>query len=155
MDKGKMFETLIEKVEAMLKSEEPNRKKLKVICRLLKNNIPGYDWIGFYLVDPNNERELIIGPYVGEPTEHVRIPFGQGVCGRAADLGETVIVSDVSKEDNYLACSTKVKSEIVLPIFKKGKLIGELDIDSHEQSAFDDADKKYLLKICELASELI
>ncbi len=155
MDKEKMFGTLSGKIGAMLQGEQPNNNKLELICRLLKNNIPGYDWVGFYLVDPKKDKELILGPYVGEPTEHVRISFGQGICGRAADVEMTVIVDDVSKETNYLACGAKVKSEIVIPIFKEGRLVGELDIDSHDSSAFGETDEQFLSKICELASKLI
>jgi L-methionine (R)-S-oxide reductase len=155
MDKGKMFETILRKIGAMLNSQQPNKTKLELICRLLKNNIPGYDWVGFYLVDPKKDKELILGPFIGEPTEHVRIPFGRGICGRAADVGEAVIVSDVTKETNYLACSVKVKSEIVTPIFKDGQLVGELDIDSHEVSAFGEKDERFLSEICEYASKLI
>jgi L-methionine (R)-S-oxide reductase len=155
MDKEKLFGTLAGKIEAMLKSEQPNRTKLELICKLLKNNIPGYDWVGFYIVDPQKNKELILGPFIGEPTEHVRIPFGRGICGRAADTGKTVIVSDVSGEDNYLACSTKVKSEIVVPIFRDNRLVGELDIDSHEASAFNDRDKQFLLGICKNVSKII
>ncbi len=154
MDKEKIFETLVGKVGAMLNSDRDNRSKLEMICKLLKHNIPGYDWVGFYLVDPNNNRELILGPYVGTVTEHVRIPFGQGICGRAADIQKTVLVSDVSQENNYLSCGPKVKSEIVLPIFKENRLVGELDIDSNEASAFTEKDERFLTKICEYASEL-
>ena len=155
MDKEKIFDSLIGKVGAILKSEKENRSKLEMICKLLKHNIPGYDWVGFYLVDPNKNKELILGPYVGSPTEHVRIPFGQGICGRAADIGKTVLVSDVSEENNYLSCSPEVKSEIVLPIFRENRLVGELDIDSHERSAFTEKDERFLTKICDYASELI
>ncbi len=155
MDKEKMFDTLVRKVGAMLRSEQSNRSKLEMICRLLKHNIPGYDWVGFYLVDPDRNKELILGPFVGTQTEHVRIPFGRGVCGRAADLKKAVLVSDVSLENDYLSCSPNVKSEIVIPIFKGERLVGELDIDSHESSAFTEKDELFLEKICEYASELI
>jgi len=100
---------------------------------LLVENVPHYDWVGFYLVD-KAKKELVLGPFVGEPTEHVRIPFGRGICGQAAERRTTFVVQDVSKEGNYLACSPKVKSEIVIPLFKGGEIIGELDIDSHTLS---------------------
>ncbi len=155
MDKEKMFGTLVRKVGAMLRSEQSNRSKLEMICRLLKYNIPEYDWVGFYLVDPDKNKELILGPFIGTQTEHVRIPFGRGICGRAADLKETVLISDVSLENDYLSCNPNVKSEIVVPIFKDNRLVGELDIDSHESSAFTEKDERFLERICEYASELI
>lgn len=155
MDKEKIFDSLIGKIGAILKGEKDNKSKLEMICRLLKNNIVGYDWVGFYLVNPDQNKELILGPYVGSPTEHVRIRFGQGICGRAADIQKTVMIPDVSQEQNYLSCGPEVKSEIVLPIFKENRLVGELDIDSHEISTFTEKDEQFLTKICEYASELI
>lgn len=154
MDREKIFDSLVGKVGAMLKSDRENRSKLEMICKLLKHNVPGYDWVGFYLVDPDKDKELILGPYVGTPTEHVRIPFGRGICGRAADIQKTVLVSDVSQENDYLSCNPDVKSEIVLPVFKKNRLVGELDVDSHESSAFTEKDEQFLARICEYASEL-
>jgi GAF domain-containing protein len=91
----------------------------------------------------------MLGPYLGAPTEHVKIAFGQGICGQAAERKETFVVQDVSKETNYLSCSIKVKAEIVVPIFKDEKIVGELDIDSHTANPFTEEDKTYLEKICE------
>ncbi len=121
---------------------------LDIIVEKLHTRVPYYNWVGFYLVDETGER-LKLGPYVGEPTEHVLIPFGKGICGQAAITKSTFLVQDVSKEDNYLACSPKVKSEIVVPIIVDGKVYGELDIDSHELNAFDENDRKLLEWICE------
>jgi len=155
MDKEKIFDTLVGKVGAIMASTKDNNSKLEMICKLLKNNIPTYNWVGFYLVDPKKAGELILGPYIGVPTQHVRIPFGKGVCGQAAESKKAVIISDVSGESNYLSCSPNVKSEIVLPIFKDSELVGALDIDSHEHSTFTEKDKQFLIKICEYASQLI
>ncbi len=121
---------------------------LKAICQRLTEAIPYYDWVGFYLVDPYGDRELVLGPYMGDPTDHTRIPFGKGICGQAADREETFLIQDVSEETNYLACSPVVKSEIVVPIFKDGKIVGELDIDSHRLAPFTDADRSFLENIC-------
>ena len=100
------------------------------------------------------KKELLLGPFEGEPTEHVKISFSRGICGKAAEIKKTFVVQDVSKETNYLSCSPKVKSEIVVPIFKNGKIAGELDIDSHTPSPFTDEDKAFLEKICEMVSKL-
>ena len=127
---------------------------LREICALLHDGVPHYDWVGFYLVDPQKPRELVLGPFVGEPTVHVRIPFGRGVCGQAAERRETVVVQDVTQEANYLSCSVNVKSEIVLPLMRGETVLGELDIDSHAPRAFTDADRKLLTAVCEVAAGL-
>ncbi|MBD3290315.1 GAF domain-containing protein [candidate division KSB1 bacterium] len=124
--------------------------KLATICNLLKEKVSYFDWVGFYLSDPLKKAELVLGPFAGEPTEHVRIPFGQGICGQAADTKETFVVQDVSKETNYLSCSPVVKSEIVVPIMKGDAVIGELDIDSHDLSPFSEQDSVFLEDLCRL-----
>jgi GAF domain-containing protein len=92
---------------------------------------------------------------VGAPTDHTRIPFGQGICGQAAERKETFVVQDVSMEDNYLSCSVDVRSEIVLPIMDGGEVLGELDIDSHAVSPFTEQDGQLLTGICELVVPLV
>lgn len=118
------------------------------ICEILRDNVPHYDWVGFYLVDPEAERELVLGPYVGAPTDHTRIPFGKGICGQAAATENTFIVQDVTLETNYLSCSPDVRSEIVVPILKDGVILGELDIDSHVAAPFTDEDQALLDAVC-------
>lgn len=153
-NKKQIFDTLINRVKQTVQELSNTNEKLLAICKLLKDNVSYYDWVGFYLVGKSNKRELMLGPFVGEATEHTRIPFGKGICGQAADRKTTFIVQDTGKETNYLACSLKVKSEIVIPIFKRGEIAGELDIDSHTLSAFTDEDRKFLENICEIISEL-
>ena len=149
------FDSLTEKIAEVLKSKKSRDDKLKTVCRLLKENIPHYNWVGFYLVDKKKQSELVLGPFEGEPTEHVKIAFGKGICGQAAKLEKTFLVQDVSKETNYLSCSANVKSEIVVPIFKNRRIAGELDIDSHALSPFTKEDKTFLKKIAEMTSELL
>jgi len=143
---------IIEKVRDIVENDEDVRSKLKDICRILHSKLDGYDWVGFYLVENG---ELVLGPYVGEPTDHTNIDFGEGVCGQAAEREETYLVDDVNQEQNYLSCSPKVNSEIVVPIFKRGKVVGELDIDSHEKSRFEDEDKKILEEIAEVVGKIL
>jgi GAF domain-containing protein len=107
------------------------------------------------LVDKDRPRELVLGPFEGEPTEHVRIAFGKGICGQAASVKKTFVVQDVSKETNYLSCSSKVKSEIVIPIFRERKFVGELDVDSHVASPFTVKDEIFLTKIAKKVSALL
>lgn len=122
---------------------------------MLKENVTYYDWVGFYVVDKEKSDELTLVAYEGEQSEHARIPFGKGICGQAAALGKTIVSQDVSKETNYLSCSPKVKSEIVIPIFRNKRIVGELDIDSHSSSPFKTNDKVFLEKIAEMTKELL
>jgi L-methionine (R)-S-oxide reductase len=146
---------LTKKIEAILKEKEEKNRKLQTLCKLLKDSVPHYNWVGFYFVDKKRRNELVLGPFEGEPTEHVRIPFGKGICGQAAERRETFMVEDVSKETNYLSCSANVKSEIVVPIFKNREVVGELDIDSHRVSSFTKEDEAFLNMVCEMISRIL
>ncbi|QTA37382.1 GAF domain-containing protein [Thermosipho ferrireducens] len=149
-NKENLFQSISEKIESL--SRENVRNYMKRICEILYKNIPYYDWVGFYMV--NDENLLELTEFVGEPTEHVKIPIGKGICGQAAALKQVFLVQDVSQESNYLSCSPKVNSEIVVPIFKDGKVIGEIDIDSHYKAPFDARDKLFLETICEVVGKL-
>jgi len=155
IDKGALFDSLTKRVDEVLKSKVDKDVKLEAVCRLLKENVPYYNWVGFYTVDRKRRDELVLGPFEGEPTEHARIGFGKGICGQAAKLRRTFVVQDVSKETNYLSCSSSVKSEIVAPIFRNEEIVGELDIDSHTLSAFTKEDTVFLKKIGEMVSGLL
>lgn len=146
---------ILEDVEQIVGSEILLDEKLEQICIYLKENVPHYDWVGFYLVEEENDEELVLGPFAGEPTEHTHIGFGEGICGQAADREENFVVQDVSKEDNYLSCSVDVKSEIVVPIFKDEKVVGEIDIDSHEIEPFTEKDEELLERIAEMTAEIL
>lgn len=152
-EKKGQFVALLRKVNEIAASAQIRTQKLRLICELLESSVPYYNWVGFYLVG-DKERELVLGPFVGEPTEHAEIPFGKGICGQAAESKKTFIVQDVSKETNYLACNLNVKSEIVIPILKDGKVIGELDIDSHATSPFTDDDESFLEGVAGVVSGL-
>ncbi len=120
------------------------------IVRLLAGCLAHYSWTGFYMLDPADPETLVVGPYVGDPTPHVRIPVSEGICGAAVATGETVIVDDVHSDSRYLSCSIATKSEIVVPLYAHGKVIGEIDIDSHDPAAFDDQDKLLLEEIADI-----
>lgn len=113
----------------------------------IAQRLPHCNWTGFYMLDPNDSQTLILGPFVGDPTPHVRIPVTQGICGAAVVSGETVIVDDVNSDPRYLSCSVKTKSEIVVPVFAHGKVVGEIDIDSHNPAAFTNADRVFLEEV--------
>jgi putative methionine-R-sulfoxide reductase with GAF domain len=153
--KDELFKQLMIRAERILKEARAKEANLKAACRLLYNNVSYYNWVGFYIVDERKPEELVLSSFMGEPTEHMRIPFGRGICGQAASVKKTLVVQDVSKESNYLSCGPKVKSEVVVPIFKKNQVIGELDIDSHFASPFTWDDEVLLSRIAELAGRLL
>ncbi|MGA2084527.1 MAG: GAF domain-containing protein [Terracidiphilus sp.] len=106
--------------------------------------LPAYDWVGIYWLDPGDPKMLELGAFVGAPTEHRRIPVSSGICGAAVALGETIVVDDVRADPRYLACSIETKSEIVVPIRAHGRVVGEIDIDSHNAATFGPADRAFL-----------
>jgi L-methionine (R)-S-oxide reductase len=107
------------------------------IVKLLHDRMLKYNWVGFYMLEPGADPPvLVLGAFEGAMTPHTRIPLNQGICGAAASSGQTVVVDDVNKDPRYLACSLETKSEIVVPVFVHGKVVGELDIDSHFPAAF-------------------
>ncbi|MHA3047628.1 GAF domain-containing protein [Riemerella anatipestifer] len=122
-------------------------EKLKTICEVLDQEKSYFNWTGFYFKNGNKE-ELILGPYVGAPTDHTIIPFGRGICGQVAISNKTFEVPDVMAEDNYLSCSIDTKAELVVPIIKNGENIGQIDIDSHTINPFTKEDVKLLEWLC-------
>ncbi len=128
-----------------------HRERLRRICSIL-SEIPGYDWVGFYTVDRPGGNRLVLGPFSGAPTEHVSIEFGRGICGRAAETMQTIMVGDVGAESNYLSCSPDVRSEIVVPVFFGCEFVGELDIDSHRPDGFSPDDRRFLEWVAEIAA---
>ena len=132
-------------------SSAPSLESLQqTVVEILSRDLAHYSWTGFYMLDSNDPDTLILGPFVGDPTPHVRIPVTQGICGAAVASGETVIVDDVSSDPRYLSCSINTKSEIVVPIYAHGKIIGEIDIDSHDPAAFTGQDKSLLEEVARI-----
>ena len=128
--------------------------KLQKICQLLDQEIPHFNWTGFYFKN-GDKNELKLGPYVGAETDHIIIPYGKGICGQVAVSNETFEVPDVHLQDNYLSCSIDTKAEIVVPIFKNGENIGQIDIDSHKINPFTAEDKEMLNWLCEEVGKII
>lgn len=123
---------------------------LQSVVDFLYENFDHYSWVGIYLVEDN---VLVLGPWKGEhATEHTRISIGKGICGSAAMSGKTEIVSDVSKDERYLACFVSTRSEIVVPIRKNNEVVGEIDIDSDIPDAFDSRDAVFLEKVADMLS---
>lgn len=125
---------------------------MKSTVELLAKHLPDYTWAGIYLLDGN---ELCLGPFVGKPSPHTRIPLGRGICGAAATEKTTIIVHDVNADPRYLACSLETRAEIVVPILLDGEVLGELDIDSDRTAAFDGDDREMLEQIASLLAPKI
>lgn len=102
-----------------------HKEKLRLVCELLRNEVNHYDWVGFYFKN-KDKAELLLKAFAGEPTEHTVIPFGKGICGQVAVSNENFLVDDVAAQDNYIACSINVKSEIVIPLFSMLKTLAKL-----------------------------
>jgi L-methionine (R)-S-oxide reductase len=136
---------------AELSQASPTAKDLmQGVCQVLHERMLKYNWVGFYMLEPGAQPPMLaLGAFVGAMTPHTRIPLNQGICGAAVSSGQTIVVDDVSKDPRYLACSLETKSEIVVPVFVKGKAVGELDIDSHFPAAFAVEDKE-LVQYCAL-----
>ena len=138
------FQELQPKVSAIIADNLPSRdEKLQSICQLLSQNVSHYNWVGFYFAN-HEDKTLHLGPYVGAPTDHTVIPFGKGICGQVAESNANFVVPDVAAQDNYIACSFTVKSEIVVPLFVNGINIGQIDIDSHVLDPFTIEDERFL-----------
>lgn len=128
--------------------------RLKGVCQLLQDNLDAYDWVGFYFAN-HEAKTLHLSAYVGEPTDHLTIPFGKGICGQVAVSNENFVVADVKAQDNYIACSMTVKAEIVIPIFIDGVNIGQIDIDSKTIDPFGKADEDFLTFVNEEVAVLL
>lgn len=148
------FASLLSGVAAELERGRGRGVGLQLVCDLMQREVDGYDWFGFYLVVPD-QRILVLGPYQGESTEHVRIPFGRGICGQTAETGRTTLVADVSREANYLSCSVRVRSEIVVPVWRNEAMIAQIDVDSHTPAAFTEADRAFLEQVAVLVEPYI
>lgn len=142
----------LERIKAALEAETDGRRATALAVGHLKQEFPDYTWVGIYLLEGN---ELVLGPFVGKPSPHTRIPLGQGICGAAATEKATIIVDDVNADPRYLACSIETRSEIVAPIMLGDEVLGEIDIDSDRPAAFGAADRVLLEAIAALLAPRI
>jgi GAF domain-containing protein len=135
---------LLAEIERLVDCSPSIIRLQQTIVDIIATKIDRYNWVGFYMLDSEDASVLVLGPFHGEPTPHVRIPVTRGICGAAVVLGQTVIVEDVASDPRYLACSVNTKSEIVTPIRVRGLVVGEIDVDSHAPNAFQSEDHKFL-----------
>jgi GAF domain-containing protein len=125
----------------------------QMVCDRLNATLPTYNWVGIYMVEGD---ELALRAWRGPaPTEHVRIPLNEGICGWAASTGETVVVDDVSQDERYLQCFLNTRSEIVTPIKRGDKVYGEIDVDCDLIGAFGPRDRRLLEAICAELAEAV
>ncbi|MED1205284.1 GAF domain-containing protein [Heyndrickxia acidicola] len=144
------YELLKKQLKALLYDEKNRIANFSNTSALLNQFLDRINWVGFYLMDSNDE--LVLGPFQGLPA-CVRIPLGKGVCGAAAMKGETIRVDDVNQFPGHIACDSATQSEIVIPILKEGQLLGVLDIDSPEKNRFDELDQVKLKEIVDILME--
>ena len=140
-------DAVLDLVSQLVSTAPDSRTLMAETVRLLQRERPHYHWVGFYMLEGD---VLVLGPFVGKPTEHVRIPLNQGICGAAASTGETVVIDDVTEDPRYLACSLETRSEMVVPIWHDGRLVGELDLDSDAPAAFTADDRALLEQVAEI-----
>jgi L-methionine (R)-S-oxide reductase len=128
---------------------------MRLICQRLAA-LPNFNWVGFYMLAPEAcHKVLLLGPYVGAPTPHIKIAINQGICGAAVAQGQTIVVDDVNADPRYLACSLETKSEIVAPIRVRGQVVGEIDIDSHAPAAFGPQERQLVERCAELVGHAL
>jgi GAF domain-containing protein len=128
--------------------------RLTQICELLQSSLDYYDWVGFYFAN-HKEKTLHLKAYAGEETDHTVIPFGKGICGQVAVSNQNFVVEDVHAQDNYIACNINVKAEIVVPLFKDGKNVGQIDIDSNTANPFTEKDERFLEIVNKMVSTIL
>jgi GAF domain-containing protein len=140
------------RIRARLASEPDRSRALEGAVAEIKASLPDYTWVGIYLLRGD---ELVLGPYLGKPSPHTRIPVGSGICGAAAAERQTIVVDDVNADERYLACSLETRSEIVVPIMRDGRVVGEIDVDSDRVAAFGPGDRALLERIAEVLAERV
>ena len=148
--KEEMYRELLPQVEAVVEGETDLIANMANVASMLHETF-GFWWTGFYRVSPQTPKEsevLVLGPFQG-PLACTRIGKGRGVCGTAWERGETVVVPDVEAFPGHIACSSLSRSEIVVPVWRDGRVVAVLDIDSKELGTFDEVDKVWLEKIVE------
>ncbi len=145
-------EDLLTAIRSAVAAAPGRESAMQQAVRLLKDGVPYYSWVGIYVLEGE---ELVLGPYIGKPSPHTRIPLGIGICGAAATEKATIVVDDVNADPRYLACSIETKSEIVVPIMLGSQVLGEIDIDSDQPAAFQADDRSLLERLArDLAARL-
>jgi GAF domain-containing protein len=141
------YDDVLGRVRLAIEATASHDDAMSATVSVLKREMPDYTWVGIYLLEGH---ELVLGPYVGKPSPHTRIPLNAGICGAAASQKATIVVDDVNADPRYLACSLETRSEIVVPIMRGTDVLGEIDIDSDKPAAFGPADRTLLEAVATL-----
>ena len=145
--KADRYAVVADEITAVLEGEPNLTARMATVASMLAASFDHFFWTGFYVVDPDKPDELVVGPYQGS-LGCLRIAFGRGVCGTAAATGRTQLVADVEAFPGHIACDSRCKSEIVVPVFdRNGALIAVFDVDSERPAAFDEVDQAGLERI--------
>jgi len=144
--------SVLSRIRKAVERADSRDDQLQAAVRLLSQAARKYTWTGIYLVEGDT---LVLHNHVGLPTPHASIPMDRGICGLAARQGRTVVVPDVGSDPRYLACSPATRSEMVVPILKKGEVVGEIDIDSDLPDAFDEEDRRLLEETAQLLGAVL
>ncbi|HEV2399037.1 MAG TPA: GAF domain-containing protein [Candidatus Sulfotelmatobacter sp.] len=148
------LEEVRHEVTALARTAASAQGLMQSMVKLLHDRMLKYNWVGFYMLERGADPPMLaLGAFEGAMTPHTRIPLNQGICGAAASSGQTVVVDDVNKDPRYLACSLETKSEIVVPVFANGEIVGELDIDSHFPAAFTAEHQDFVQHCARLVGE--
>ena len=142
-------------IQDFARTAPTDKSLMELISQRLHEKMTRYNWVGFYVLDPTDPGILLIGPFVGSFTPNARIPINTGLCGAAANSGQIAIVDDVSKDPRYLSGSHMVKSEIVVPIFVKNKLVAEVDIESYFANTFTKSEQDFVEACAKLVGEYL
>jgi len=143
----KTADEVVSQAEQMVDSSATRDEVLRYAVQILKQEREHYNWVGIYLIEGDT---LVLHNYIGKPTEHTHIPIGKGVCGVAVAEGANQIVGDVTRLDNYLACSVETRAEIVVLIRRGMDILGQIDIDSDLENAFTKEDEALLSRVADL-----
>lgn len=145
---------MLQRIDSIIGRHLGLSQTLIEVAQVLHAEFEHFDWVGFYLDDQDKKGFLKLGPYVGPATDHVSIPYGKGICGQVAVSLQTFVSQDVSAEDNYIACSTEVQSELVAPILKNGVFVAQIDVDSNTKNSITKEQTELLEAICTKLSPL-
>jgi len=149
------YPQLLEDVRRILDREHRAEEKMQSVATLLHENVEDFDCVAFFLIDPDHRRQLIIGPQAGAGLDPGCLVVGQGVCGQVAERGISIVVDNVAEELNYVPGHEETKSEIVLPVFRSGQVVAELDINSFRLARFDAADRMFLEEVCLMLTDQV
>lgn len=141
------YDDILRSLQTAIEQAPSHTAAMLQAVTVLRDQMPDYSWVGIYLLEGE---ELVLGPFLGKPSPHTRIPLTQGICGAAASHKKTIVVDDVDADPRYLACSLETRSEIVVPILRGSQVLGELDVDSDKRAAFGAADRELLESIASI-----